>query len=290
MATFISHFSALKKWNIPCLDQVLGRDIFHLHINEYTATTIGDRHRRKGEIHYLCTTDMPACAIAILNGEIIASPELAFLQVANKLDKYSLILLDLQMCSHPPGQPEKAITTKEKLLNFAKSAVWLRGRRKALQALKYVENGSNSIMESHAFMHLTLPHRYGGFLLKGAVMNHKVTLDEKSAHLLKQKNCYLDFFYKEHNVAVEYNSTAFHSSSEERRWDMRRAFILTGMGIKFLVLTTHQLYSKFKFGIFARMLASEIGKRLRIRSKNFHRMNEALRSLLPVMEVADLCC
>ena len=108
----------------------------------YTHLDVYKRQR------HLCELTLPADAVVSKNGIMVASPELLFLQLASKLDIHQIILLGLQLLSHPPGNPSVAITTKQNLNSFLAKTSGHRGHCKALRAVKFLEDGSASVMES----------------------------------------------------------------------------------------------------------------------------------------------
>jgi very-short-patch-repair endonuclease len=215
-----------------------------------------------------------------INGQLIASPELVFLQLAPKLNIHQLILLGLQMCSHPVGRPGQALTTKNRLSLFLSKTSWHRGHRKALRALKYIMDGSASIAESQAYMVLTLPHALGGYGLKGATFNHEIKLKDQARKRLKQNRCFVDIFYKPEKVAVEYDSFAYHNTPEEQGKDAQRSQILSRHGLKVMHMYTIQLYNIESCKDFAFNLAAELKRRIQNRAKKFSKMHTQLRSLL----------
>jgi hypothetical protein len=211
----------------------------------------------------------------------VASPELLFLELAVKLSMHRLILLGLQLCSYPVGNPYDAITTKQKLTAFLAKISGYWGHRKAECALKYVENGSASIMESIAYMILCLPHTLGGYGLDGAAFNQEIRLKVEEQTQLGQDCCYVDMYYKKARLAVEYESFTHHSSPAEQGRDLMRAEILKRKGIEVLHLSTIQLYKRDACFNFACNLAKRLGKRMQIRVKKFEEMHASLRALLP---------
>ncbi len=282
MKAYLSYISAVSFWNIPYIESVLGSysdEIGRLH---YTVSQKNERYYKKDRIIHLCELALPDNAVVSKNGTMVASPELVFLQFASKLDIHRLILLGLQLCSHPPGKPSKAITTKQKIDVFLTKTHGHRGHRKALRALKYIKNGSASVMESIAYMILTLPYTLGGYELDGAVFNHEIKLKEEVAKRFGQKRCFIDLYYKSVKLAIEYESFAFHSSPSEQGKDVIRAAILERQGVHVMHFNTIQLYDKDACMDFAFNLASRIGKRIQIRTKEFERMHTLLRTLLPV--------
>lgn len=281
MKEFLSYFSAATLWTIPYLGAVLGSEIAEKDSADFTVSERSARSLKKGRIIHLCELDLPTGAVVSKKGEMVASPELLFLQLSRKLTIHRLILLGLQLCSYPPGKPSEAITTKQKLETFLVKTPGHRGHVKAIRAVKYIENGSASVMESMVYMILTLPHTLGGYGLDGAVFNHEIKLKGEAAKRLGQKRCFMDLYYKSAKVAVEYDSFIFHNSPSENGKDMMRSAILDRQGVEVMHLSTIQLYDKDACMDFTFYLASRLGKRIQIRTKKFDEMHTLLRSLLP---------
>lgn len=285
MKKYLSHRSAAIYWNIPYIEAVLGLEIDKPRTVDFTVTNKSERFQTKGCTTYLCQAHLPRGAVVNRDGVIVASPEFVFLQLAPKLNIHTLILLGLQLCSHPPGKPFQAITTKKKLSVFVTKASGHRGQIKALRAIKYIEGGSASIMESVAYMILTLPHALGGYGIRNAAFNFEIALKEQSSKRLGQHRCFVDLYYKSAKLAVEYDSFTFHNSPSEQGKDAIRSVILNRHGIEVMHLKTIQLYDKNACADFASQLAHRLGKRIQIRSRKFDEMNRSLRTLLPANEV-----
>ncbi len=281
MNEYLSYFSVAAFWNIPYIEAVLGSEIAETEPAHFTVSERSTRSQKKGRIIHLCELALPAGAVVSRNGKMVASPELMFLELACKLDIHRLILLGLQLCSYPPGNPYGAITTKQKLKTFLAKTPGHRGHLKASRAVKYIEDGSASVMESMAYMILTLPHALGGYGLDGAVFNHEIRLREEAGKRLGQKRCFVDLYYKPAKLAVEYESFAFHNSPSEQGKDVMRSAILDRQGVEVMRLSTIQLYDKDTCMDFAFNLASRLDKRIQIRAKKFNEMHSLLRALLP---------
>lgn len=282
---YVSHFFAAKLWNIPYIDYFLKSDyISQCQCNlmkDITVTNPNQAYRRKNHNVHLCKLLLPRGAVVKYQNMLIASPELVFLELANELNIHQLILLGLQMCSHPPGKPSKAITTKRKLKEFLKKTSRHYGSAKAKRAVKYIENGSNSIMESIVFMILTLPYQLGGFGLSGVRFNYEIVLDSTAKKSLGQKRCYVDLFYPDANLAVEYDSSEHHDDSDKYDQDMFRSNTIKSQGVDVFHLTKSQLYQKKACELFAHNISMRLGKRLRYKTKGFYKSNIYLRKLLP---------
>jgi len=237
MEKYVSHFTAAKMWDIPNIEAVLAyikqTDLVDMTVSKYTAV-----YRTKNKKIHSCELALPPGAIALHKGKRIASPELLFLELASILSIHRLILLGLQLCSHPPGKPSEAITTKQKLNRFLQKTPGHFGHRKALRAAKYIENGSASIMESIAYMILTLPHALGGYGLNGAVFNYEINLKNEADNHHGRKRCFMDLYYKPAKLAVEYESFAYHSSPSKLGKDAIRSAMLERQGVKVMHLST----------------------------------------------------
>ncbi len=281
MSKHISHFSAAEMWSIPYIETVIGFKIAETNGIDITVSKQEARFRNGGKLVHSCQCSLPVSALTIRNGKTVSSPELVFLELACKLSLHRLILLGLQLCSHSPGQPSEAITAKQKLEMFLNKTAGHRGHRKALQAVKYVENGSASIMESIAYMILTLPHHLGGYGLGGAVFNYEIKLKNEAQIRLGQSRCFTDLYYKQAKLAVEYDSFAYHNTPWDQGKDMMRSAILERQGIDVMHLSTIQLYNKDACKDFTYNLAARLEKRMQVRARRFDEMHTLLRELLP---------
>ncbi|HWQ80213.1 MAG TPA: hypothetical protein VN381_15405, partial [Anaerovoracaceae bacterium] len=275
-------FSAAEMWDIPYIKAIIDFEIAEKNPAGITVSEQNERFRNNGKWVHSCALALPAGAVTNRNGKAVSSPELLFLELACKLSIHQLILLGLQLCSHSPGLPSEAITTKQKLMRFLGKTPGHRGHRKAIRAAKYLEDGSASIMESIAYMILTLPHALGGYGLNGAVFNSEIKLKSDDARIrLGQSRCFADLYYKQARLAVEYESFAYHSSPSEQGKDIMRSAVLERQGIDVMHFSTIQLYDNASCRDFAYNLAARLGKRMQIRTKVFHEMHSFLRALLP---------
>lgn len=290
MKEYLSHFSAAVHWKIPYIENVSGTEIVASDADsgggaaataEITVSDRRKRFQRKGHKIHLCERELPRGAVTLRDGIRVAAPELLFLQLAPKLSVHRLILLGLQLCSHPPGMPVDAITTKNRLAHFLAKTTCHRGSKKALRAVKYLEDGSASVMESMVYMILTLPHALGGYGLGEARFNYEIGLKDESGNHLGQKRCFADLYYKSEKVAVEYDSFAFHNSPTAQGRDAIRSSMLDSQGIQVMHLNTIQLYNRKACENFALNLAGRLGRRIQIRAEKFDEMNTLLRALLP---------
>ncbi len=281
MKEYLNYITDVTIWNIPYIEAVIGNRKTEMDLADVTVFDHKNRFRINGEKVHSCGLDFPEGAIVVKNGRMVASPELLFLKLASELSIHRLILLGLQLCSYPPGHPSKAITTKEKLDTFLSKAKGHRGQPKAIRAVKYVENGSASIMESLVYMILALPHTLGGYGLDGAVFNYEIGFRNKYRKRLGKNRCFADLYYKENKLAVEYDSFTYHNSPAEQGKDGVRSATMERQGIRVMHLNTIQIYDSDACSDFAFNLAARLEKRMQIRAKKFDEMHTLLRELLP---------
>lgn len=238
MGKYISYYSAATYWQIPYIETVLGSVIGKTDSINFTVSQQNERHINKDRTIYFCELDLPDGAVMLRKGTKVASPEFVFLQLAGKLDIHRLIFLGLQLCSHPPGKPYEAITSRQKIKSFVEKFKGHRGRRKAMRAIEYIQDGSASIMELVVYMVLALPHALGGYGLGSPVFNYEIRLRDELGKRLGQKRCFVDLYYKQAKIAIEYDSFTFHSSPSEQGKDAMRAAILERQSIEVMHLST----------------------------------------------------
>lgn len=285
MKQYASHFTAAYLWEIPYLDNILNpSDVRDYHENKVQHVTVvkkSQNYKRQGCVTHLSKKNLPPSSVKKLNGEYVSSPELVFLELASYLDIHRLILLGLGMCSHSPSKPSMAITTSKKIENFLNKTSGTHGHRKAMRALRYVKNSSGSIMESLTYMILGLPNSLGGFGLSDVRFNYEIKLNKEEQIELGQKRCFVDLYFQNERLILEYDSLEHHSKSEEQSFDMIRTSVLESKGYSVVRLNAIQLYDKNSCIKFANRISSKLRKRIRIRTKEFYSANEKLRNLLP---------
>lgn len=268
-------------WDIPCLESIIGEKGYDSSPVDVTYATREARlPNKKRKAHY-CGVALPVGAVVTKDHCRVASPELVFLELAHELNIHRLILLGLQLCSHPPGCPEEAIATKRRIFGLIAKTPGHHGRRKALRAARYLEEGSASIMESLVFMILTLPNSLGGYGLSDAVFNKEIEIKEEARSRLGQYRCFADMYYEKAKLAVEYQSFKHHSNPMEQGRDMVRSAAMESQGIAVMHLSTIQIYDARACREFAFNLSERLGKRMQIRASGFEEKHLQIRKLLP---------
>lgn len=289
MSTYISHISAAYYWDVPYLHTVLG-----YQTTEQLRLVIESSPQQRGclsknERVFSVSTDnhykllsLPSYSMVVLNNELVASPELVFLDLALSLGFHRAVLLGMQLCSSDPDG-RTPLSSVEKLQGFLKECRGHHGYKAAYRAAKYIADNSWSVMESLLYMMLTLPHQYGGYGLKGASLNHEIKA-RRSNGLPAGHPFFADVYWKEAKLVVEYDSFAFHNNAKAWMKDAKRATTLERSGYKICSINTSQLYNDKAFFEAALVIAEALGKRIQIRTPKFIAQKNALRGLLPRSE------
>lgn len=217
--------------------------------------------------------------------------EACFLQMATRLSPVRLVLLGYELCgayaldeSHPNGfrAREKPLTNVASLRRFAQKAAGMKGSRQALEALRFVADGSASPMESVLAMLLCLSTARGGYGLPLPRLNHLVRMPDDVRKATGRARCFCDLCWPEAKLAVEYESDLFHSEAADIARDSKRRAALARAGYAVVTVTWAQVNDARELDGVARVLTRHLGKRLRItRSDWMTRRFELRNELLP---------
>jgi very-short-patch-repair endonuclease len=258
---------ALDYWGVPSLRNNIepANMIFD---EEYVIFTDMPIYRPDRAIIHTCS--IPG-AEKYVSGKVCTLP-LVFLQVAHEYSIHELIYLGLQICSYREGNRPRC--TVEELHTCAVELRGHRGRRKALRAIRYLDNNSRSPMETLLYMFLRLPNALGGCGFKEITFNERIILDEG------RKIYYADLYVPSCKLDIEYDSEEYHSSASAVLKDEIRTAHLESEGYQVVSVSYSQLVNLKAFLTLARQLSHRIGKRIHIRARKFFESFVALRDLL----------
>ena len=216
---------------------------------------------------------------------LIASPELTFAQMAEKLPFERLLLLGFELCgTFALRGPEATWTAQAPLTSASAINAFIKAcpkkaiRSAARDAARFVLDNSASPQESRLAILLTLPTAFGGYGLPSPKLNHPVILHDAAYSLYPHTPLRLDLAWPEKRFAVEYLGKEPHDGRQEE--DIARVAALAAEGIQSLALTRRQLYDVDAFDAVARSIAGQLGFRLRIRRQDFEMRRARLRQAL----------
>lgn len=192
-------------------------------------------------------SDPPHSYVPMRQGDYeiyVACPELCFLQAARTLDFIDLVKFGYDLCALYYANPEGEFGQSDRISFTFKSFIkeYLTanhssyGAARALKALRYVNDFSNSPVETRLAMFICLPEKYGGCGMRHIEMNAPIALTEEGAELTGQEEIRCDLLFSK-RVAVEYNSNAVHLNPAQYTSDMNRQNAINLAGYKCIVIT-----------------------------------------------------
>lgn len=213
----------------------------------------------------------------------VASPELVFLQLAATRPIEEAIYFGFALCSSYcitdaaargivlRGDGDKPLTTPNKIAAFLAKVEPAHGSARARKALRYVRPNSYSPMESALAMSLGMPLRLGGFNFSDIELNPTLTIRtgtdaygdprfsvRRPDLLIRSKGRTGEI----RQVAIDYDSFAFHAERENLRKDaLRRNELTLYPGMTHLVATTAQVNDFGQFVHLAEQVRKALGKR-----------------------------
>ncbi len=177
-------------------------------------------------------------------------PELAFLQMANCNTLVGQIVLGFELCGSYTLDGDRGAAYKvppstsiKKLAQYCGRASLHGGSKKALRAIRYVEDGSASPQETSLYLMLCLPCRLGGFGFPRGTLNGTVDVSSVTQVRYREDLRRCDILWEREKVAIEYESTEFHSGSEKLEADAARRTLLQAAGFSVVTVTRNQLRS-----------------------------------------------
>jgi hypothetical protein len=315
MDWFISHESALEYWRLARSGQIDHRGVprskalaakglkiksldsfgsfnltppLHILVPEGNARRIS----RKVSCHVWGTALPRGCFIGIEKGLLVSSPEFSYLQMAGKLPFLKLIELGFELCGTYTMSPDSrakfqlrdSLTSVAKLRAFLEKMPGARGCAKARKALEYVADNSASPMETLLTMLLSLPHRLGGYGFAIPLLNHRIDISTTAKKAADKRYYVCDLYWPASKVAVEYDSSAFHTGATRIANDSLRRNALAYLDITVVSITSRQVYHIAELEKTAYALAKHLNIRIRVRASNFPKKQRELRMLLPIRD------
>ncbi|MDI9497151.1 MAG: DUF559 domain-containing protein [Bacillota bacterium] len=278
MKHYRSHFSALAYWPVPLAHEFFREQIREAGDKQQLILDRGGRTRRGDHQHILCSTPIPDGGLLHRRDMGIVSPEMLFVQLANELDDIELIILGDLLCSRPDRYRTPALTRHRRLFDFATAAYGLRGRRRALEALRYVKEDASSIMEVFLDLLIGLPNYLGGLGITGGVLNAPVPLTAESSVALRQHICYIDYAFPEQRIGYEYQGQ-YHDRNTDH--DSSRAMALQRMGYTIVTVTRSQLYDDRRRAQLLEHCLKLHGKRWQLRTEKYPAAHRNIIAKLP---------
>ena len=226
--------------------------------------------------------------LELMEGLYLSSPEFCFLQMASHLDLIDLIRFGYELCGNyridsdsPYGFASVTpLTSKKKLTDYLQRSNGIPGTVKATRAARLIRDSSNSPRETALSMMLGLPTRLGGWQFGDHLLNHPLETDEGGWTTTRR---YIDIYWPDSGFGIEYDSDYFHADSKRLANDSFREKTIALQGVRLMRLTNRELNSSRTRDLAFKLIAAELGIRLRNTSLDVlnRRRSLALRLLKP---------
>lgn len=220
----------------------------------------------------------PRSFICVSDELFVSSPELLAAQLAARYGSFPSIPIFYELFGmyslNPNGFETRdvSLATRESTLKLLARANMLRGRSAALELARVVQNGSHSPMETAMSALLTLPRKFGGIGLPPGVLNRMVNTAEGTK--------YIDLSWPEYGIGLEYYGREYHAGEQRIDADDRRANALLASGESIFIVKYEDLRDPARFQTLVRNVAHALGKRVRIRMKDFAVRQARLRAVV----------
>lgn len=213
-------------------------------------------------------------------------PELSFIQRANGQSLAREILDGLELCGayrrsvgdRPTRYQVYPLTNIADLTSFVSKAGSVYGVVAARQALRYIDNGSESPMESILVVLFCLPVRLGGYGLPLPNLNFRVPTSDFAKRTTGRNSFRCDLLWPEAKLAVEYDGYENHNKLEDRSSDGSRHAALVGMGFQTIRITRENVKNVKDLDAIAASIAKKLGMRVQPTKRNWSAKKDQLRN------------
>ncbi len=244
---------------------------------------VGSGNARKvsrGVVSHVVTTSFPdGSFIRVDKNLIVSSPELCFVQMAGILSLAELVALGYEFCGgyrlDKEDEKERGfrddppLTSVVSLHSYVGKAVGMVGRKKAIQALRFIADGSRSPMETALAILLTFPYRLGGYGFPVPLLNYPIEVPAGTRRAHGTTELYSDLYWKEEKVDVEYDSDAYHAHPTQLSRDAARRNSLSSAGVTVITVTWGQVVYPTRLREVAEALSKLLNKRLQLSRLDF---------------------
>lgn len=190
--------------------------------------------------------------------------------MAKEYDNIDLILLGYEFCAaFAPSAfvdtgpiPIEPLTCNKSIRSYLRNLHATAGSNRLNRVVAYILDNAASPAEVKFSMLLNLPSKWDGYGIAKPLLNHQIDIDPRRASTGKQFfKC--DMYWTDFDVALEYQSNAYHTLDRKRREDERRINDLLDLGITVLQANNDHLQDPVTF----QKLAFQVARRTKTRAR-----------------------
>ena len=165
-------------------------------------------------------------------------------------------------------QRSNVLATPNAIKKLVKRLPHAPGYRAAARMCQYLAADSASPAETDLALKLHLPPRLGGYGFPPANLNQPMVLTAEAAAIAHKRVLCPDMLWQREKACVEYDSSLYHESKEDRVRDSLKRNALGCMGYSVITVTPSQLTKADEFHGIALELARNLGIRVRPITQN----------------------
>lgn len=223
----------------------------------------------------------------------VASPALNWVLESAHVDDVAALEIAMEMCGSYARSPESALLTQlpsactpSTLLHGVQAlAQAVRGQRvpglpRALKMARFVLGSSASPMETKVAILLSLPVFFGGWGVKGLLLNRRVELTSEQREIADKPYLVLDGYVAGNRIGYEYDSREYHDLTDRGYRDRVRVTAAQCLDIKLLSLTADIVMDEERCISFCDEFSRLTGKRQRVLSERTVQRRRRLRQRL----------
>ena len=262
--------------------------LLHVEVENAAARRAACADARPCLAHVRSDRDHSSRWLPAAFGLKVPTPELCFLQLATQLSFPYVAMAGMELCGTYSVSPDeegslikrRPLTTCAALLSFLEKNTSSYGVKKARRALSFIAGGAASPQEARLYLLLSLPVRMGGYGLPPAQLNYRIETNASGGIDPAKRYRLCDLYWPDRQIAVEYDSDAFHVGTEKIASDSISRVALSTRGISVVTVTSAQLRSPMMTDQLAAALCRKLEIRKRTCRKDWSRQREALRKAL----------
>ena len=204
----------------------------------------------------------------------VVSPELCFVQMATIRSFEQTVLAGFELCgTYAQLGPDRNLAERPPLTSTARIGELMGQLRrtrtaKPASALAYVLDGAASPMEAKLAILLTLPATSGGYGLPAPQMNAPIPLGAAAFRVYPHSPCRADLYWPAARFDLEYDGEDAHEADAHDK-DVARLAALAMEGVDVLEVAKAQLADAAALHGIAGVVARKLGRRLRVRRRDF---------------------